>query len=488
MNISVCDGDYCWLCFTPDSCRNCESSSFSWSKPASQTGSFCTSDGREKTTNFDMDEPGDYFIGGPFKNPDLEVDDMIQCRGRGSQQLYAASTPKNIDYAEKWESPDTMPPPESSSPVCLDTDSSPSLTDLTRMLGREGPAVDRLLLCCPRDDGQSRVKASFNDRAYSNAPIFPTTMSIGCLPPLPTDMSESCSSILSCNAAQGPLDECLCAINRPQVVAVGRDICVVTARTAVQQVSDLGKPGENDRVSAPGSLIPAFCKGALPSGPTIFDLGVSTELEPPSLRGAENDRLNDAVSPKMPPRRVSTISVSFPAQATLGDHLKRRRSSVDYLPEPKKVKLDRTVSHVSSANDSSVQSKYQATEPASIRRAQSLKSALSTCSDKSTVRSFLCIQEDIHQCAYMRPFLQGFVFLPFIPELTDFSTLPGQGFSTDGSKHPAPQFRGLCSIKGEPSGSNARSLSPQILGHPRDSPSSHHRTTSTYCTHGCLLR
>ncbi|KAI9566644.1 hypothetical protein HD554DRAFT_2174302 [Boletus coccyginus] len=315
-----------------------------------------------------MDESENYYLGAPFKNPDLEVDGMIQCRGRGSQQTYTASTPKNTDYAEKWESPDTMPPPESSSPVCLDADSSPFLTDLTRMLGREGPTVDRLLLCSPRDDGQSRVKAP----AYPNAPTFPTTMSIGCLLPLPMDMSESCSPILSCSAAQGPLGGCLSAINKPQVVAVARDICVETVRTAIEQMDDLEKPDENDRVSAPGSLVPAFRKGALFSGPTILDLGISTELEPPS-RDAENDRPDDAVPSKMPPRRVSIISVSFPAWATLDNSLKRRRSSVDYPPEPKKVKLDRTVSHVSCASDLSVQSKYQATEPASIRRAQSLK-------------------------------------------------------------------------------------------------------------------
>ena len=505
--MNICDEDFCWLCPKPGSCCNCEFSDSPWSKPASQV-SFCTFDGCEKTRNFDVDElefrtiDGNYFLGPPFENPDLEIDDMIQRPGRGSQQPCAASTPKNNGYAEKWESPSTRPPPDSSSPVGLHSDSSPFTTGpvpMTRMLRRESPIVNQLVFCRPRDDGQLLVKAPFNDRAGSNAFIFPTTTSMRRSPPLPTDTPESRSSMPTCSAVQVSLDERLYAISTRQVVA--DDICVVTTRTAIEQTNHLEKPDEIDRVPALGNLIAASRKRAIFSGPTILDLAISTELEPGLSHGAVNDRLNDAtttnretkgddaVPSNMPPRRVSTISVSCPAQATLHNGLKRRRSSVDYPPESKKVKLDRTVSHFSCASDSSVQSKYQATEPASIRRARSLRSEVSACSGGSPVRSLSsCIQEGINRCACMRLSLPGFAFLPFPSELTDFSTLPGQGLSTDGSKHPAPQFRGLRPIKGEPSGSNARCISPQILGRPRDSPSPHHRTTSTYHAHSCALR
>jgi hypothetical protein len=505
--MNFCDEDFCWLCSTSGSCCNCEFSDSPWSKPASQV-SFYIFDGCEKPGNFDVDElafraiDGSYFLGPSFENPDFDIDDMVQCPGRGSQQPCAVSTPKNNGYGEKWESPSTKPPPDSSSPVGLHTDSSPLATDpvlVTRMLRREDPALNRLLFCRPRDDSQSRVKAPFNDLADSNTLIFPTTTSMSRSPPLPTDTSESSSSMPAFSAAQESLDERLYAISTRQVVA--DDICVVTTRTAIEQTNHLERPDEIDRVSALEKLIAASRKRATFSGPTILDLAISTELEPDSSHGAVNDGLSgatttsretkgvDAVLSKMPPRRVSTISVSCPDQVTPHNGLKRRRSSVDYPPESKKVKLDRTVSHVSCASDSSVQSKYQATEPASIRRARSLRSEVSACSGGSTVRSLSsCIQEGIHQCAYMRPSLPGFAFLPFPSELTDFPTLPRQGLSTDGSKHPTPQFRGLRPIKGEPSGSNARSLLPQILGRSRDSSSSHHRTTSTYHTHSCALR
>ena len=391
--MNIYDENFCWHHSTPGSCCSYEV----FDSPRSCQASFCTFGGREKPANFDMDElafctiHGNYILGPPFENPGVEIDGMIQCPGHGSQQPCAASTPKNNSYAEKWESPGTMPPPDSSSPVGLHTD-SPFATDpvlLTRMSRRQDLADDRLLFCPPRDDGQSRVRAPFNDRADWNAPIFPTTTSMRHSPLLPTVTSESSSSMPACSTGQGSLDGRLSA----QIVADLHDICVVTTRTAIKPTDHLEKPDELDRISASRSLVAASRTRAIFSAPTILDLAISTELEPGLSHGTANVRLNyttttsredDAVPSKMPPRRMSFISVSCPA---LHNCLKRRRSSVDCLPESKKAKLDRTVSYVSCASDSSVQSKYQATEPASIRRARSLRSDASACSAESTVRS-----------------------------------------------------------------------------------------------------
>lgn len=430
--MNICDEDFCLLCYMPGSCCGCEFSDFTWSRSTSQE-SLCAFDGREKPANFDANElasctiDGICFLGGAFEHPDLEIDDMIQCPERRPHQPCAASTPKNNDDVEKWESPGAMHPPDSSSPVGLGTDSSPFSTDLALPMSRHEDVIDgRLWFCRPRDGGRLRVKAPFDDRV-------PATTSMNRFPsrsPTPklqtrevssaqTDMgaslrvqghladtSESSSFAPGCSVAQGSLGERMRTTRERQAVADGillnvYDICTTT-RTAIEQTRNPEKPDTIDPASACGSLIPACRKGAIFPGPAILDLAISTELESGSSHSTDNDRSrdattmnsetngNDGVPSKMPPRRVSIVSVPCLAQATLDSRLKRCRSSVDFdfPPESKKAKLDRVVSYVSCASESSVEFKYQATAPASLRRAQSLRSELSACSEESTVRSW----------------------------------------------------------------------------------------------------
>ena len=451
----------------PGSICSCEYPDSSWSNSTSG-GSLCAFDNRGEPANFDVDELGlrtidrNYFLGLAYENPDLATDVMIQCPiqcpGRGSER-----TPKNNDGAEKWESPGLGLPPDSSSPLDLGDDSSPSSTDAAPPMSlHEDVTTGRLLFCRPRDGGQSRVKALFNDRTDSNAFIFPATMSINHSPPhspssklqtreVPstwtnmgtsshdqghlTNTFESSSSTPACSAAQGSLDKRLRTISERQVMENVHDICAVTTRTALEQTSNLDKTDEINGVSARGGIRPLSRKRAIFSGPTILNLAISNESEPTSSRGTEDDRPrdattasserdgNDGVPSKMPFRR-SIISVSGLAQATLDNRLKRRCSSIDCPTEPKKLKLERTVSHVSCAGDSSVEPKYQATEPASIRRARSLRSDVSACSNEPTVRSRSpCIQKYIHRRAYMHLSLPGLAFLPFSSEFADFTIL-----------------------------------------------------------------
>ncbi|KAF8547513.1 hypothetical protein OG21DRAFT_1501533 [Imleria badia] len=429
------NGDFCWLCSTPSSYCNCEFSDSAWSRSTSQE-SFCTFDGRKY---FDADEPasdtidGSYFLADHFESTDFGVDGMMQCLERGSQQPCAASTPKNNGYAEIWESPGAMPPPESSSPVGLDADSSPFPTDPVLPLSvsrrEDRRSVDRHLFCYARDNERSHVKALFNDRADSNAPISPTTMTMSPLPhpptlkflarPVPsaqtnmdaslhvqghpTETFEGTSSMLALSS-QASFFQRPRGHNRRRTVpdAALHDICAVNTRITIEQ-------DEIDRVSAPRSLMPASRKKALFSGPTILDLAISTELEPhgdenvwpcdiATTTRSETSR-DEGVPSKMPYRRVSLISVSRPAQAAMNNRLKRRRSSVDSPPEAKKVKLERTLSHVSCTSNASVQSKYQATEAASLRRARSLMSDASSCFEESTNSFFYpsprpCVDKD----------------------------------------------------------------------------------------------
>lgn len=416
------NGGFCWLCSTPGSYCNCElsESDFAWSKSASQE-SFYTFNGRERV---DADEPafdtndGNYFLADPFENTDLEVDNTIQCLERGSQQLYAVSTPKNNDV-EKWESPGTMPPPESSSPVGLGSDSSPISTDpALPMLREDLRCVDRRFFCCARDNNaRSHIKALYNDWVNFNAPIFPTTMSTSC-PPLPpptvkllarpvpsvrTNMdtsihvqghpastSGSSPSMPAVGAAQGPIAQRICANNKLRDM---RDICAVKTRTTIEQ-------DEIHHASGARGLMPASRKRALFSGPTILDLVIPIEPDPHSTgndrpydigttRDSETDR-DEVVPSTTPYQGVSPISVSGPAQDMVNNRLKRRRSSVDPPPEAKKVKLDRTLSRVSCTSNASVQSRYQASEPASLRRARSLMSEASSCFEDSMVRWLPC--------------------------------------------------------------------------------------------------
>ncbi|KAG8215655.1 hypothetical protein J3R82DRAFT_7529 [Butyriboletus roseoflavus] len=330
--------------------------------------------------------------------------------------------------------------------------SSPFSTDPALSMSRREDVIEgRLLFCRLRDSGQFGVKA--REVSFAQTDMGAGLQVQGHL----ADTSEKSPSASNCIAAQGYLDERLRAISEQQVVAddVSVDvqgICAVMTRTAIERPNNLGRTGKVDPVSVQRSLVHAAQKRAVLSGPTILDLAISTELESASSHSTENDRShdtkttsretngNDGVPFNTPPRRVSILSVSFPAQATLDGRLKRRHSSVGCPPKSKKKKLDRVVSHVSCASDPSVELKYQATEPASIRRARSLRSEVSACSGESTDSLVL--------------------FYPSPLSLPTFRPCPGQRLSTDGSKHPTPQFRGLCPIESKPFGSNGGSLSP----------------------------
>lgn len=415
MNISICDGDICYFCSTLLSCCSCEFSESPWSESTSE-GSFGTSDGREEPAKFDADEPAfctGCFLADPLENADFGVDAMIQCLGRGSQHPYAVSTPKHNDHAEKWESPGTMPPPESSSPVIHDADSSPFSMDpaLLMSLREDHQSVDLCQFGRPLDNGQWRVKEPLvNDLVDSNASIFPNTTSMRLSLPLSADPSESIPSMLVGSAAQEPLDERQSIVIKRPVVADMHDTCAVETRTAIERTSGLQKFDESDRVSVPWGLMPASRKRSIGFGPTILDLTISTELEPSSSYGSENDEPHDATtisshdshSSKMPSRGVSFISIPSPAEATMDNRLKRRRSSVGSPPESKKAKLDRPVSQVNCPSNLSVQCKYKATRVASLRRAESLTSEaseiseISACSENSRVRPLVAMNSRGH--------------------------------------------------------------------------------------------
>ncbi|KAH0835447.1 hypothetical protein J3R83DRAFT_9080 [Lanmaoa asiatica] len=389
------------------------------------------------------------------------------CTGRGSQQPRAASTPKNNDHAEKWESLGTMPPPDSSSPVGLGTDSSPFSLPMTP---REG-IVDLLLLCRPHGSGQLDVKATFNDRIPTTTPVYlssshsstPKFQTLEVIPARtnmgaslqveghPANTSERSSSVPGSGAARF-LDEPPCTISDWQVVA--DDISVSNKRT---------KSTRSTPCLLGSVLVPTSCTRASSSVPTILDLAMSTELESASSHNTENSRLhdatitrsgtneNDGVLSKMPSRRMSLVSVSCPTQATLDNCLKRRRSPVDCFPEAKKLKSDRIVSHVSCASNSSIESKYQATEPASIRRARSLRSEVSGCSEESTNSQYSLFYPSPLSSPTSRP----------IPDKDYPPTVPST---------PLPNSVDYARSKANPLLPNGRNLLAQILERSRDSP------------------
>ncbi|KAF8129873.1 hypothetical protein EV363DRAFT_1450895 [Boletus edulis] len=372
--MNIHDQELCWLCFKPTSCCNCEFSDSPWSRSTSQ-GSFYTF--YEEPANFRVDEVG------AFKNPELEIDDMIPLTWsrRGSHQPCAASTPKNNNDPPTWASPGTIPPPESSSPVGLDADSSPFSTDpaLPMVHHEDLRNVDRVLCCHTHHSGQSRVKALFDHEADSNTLVFSTTTLMSRSPPLSADFSMPAP------------DELLLAICQHQVPADMDDVYVSTTRPAIKGTNDIEERDEIDRVSL-GNLRPAFreLEDALHSA--ILGLERSIEKESALSRGTDSGSLDattisketrrDSIPSKMPSPRGLINS----AQNLMDNCLKRRRSSVDCLSESKKAKFDRTVSHVSAscASDSSPQLKYGATEPASMRRAQSLISEASAFSEGLT--------------------------------------------------------------------------------------------------------
>lgn len=363
---------------------------------------------------------GNDFLGFAYERPDLETEAMIQWPvqypGRGSQR-----TPKDNDDAEKWESPGAMPPPDSSSPLGLMADASPYASSTRSGLPMSRCAdvtTGQLLSCRLRDGGeQSGVQAQlFDGQAEPNAFIFPTTTSFERslslspapkhqtrqVPPTRINMaidahdrghtSKGSPSKAACSAARGPLDEHPRATSGQHVVASVpvHSICASTTRISSGQTRH---PDEIKRVFTRMGPVPLSRKRALLPGPTVLDLAISNESEPSSSRGTEGDGPRDAsseingkdgVPSKMPSRHVSIVS---PAQAPPDGCLKRRRSLADCPPESKKLKLDRTVSHVSCASNTSVEPEYQATELASIRRARSLRSEASACSNEQAVRS-----------------------------------------------------------------------------------------------------
>lgn len=414
----------------PGSCCGSEHSDSSRSTSTSEWSCTGTVYFHGDPANIDAGAPAlgkidrDYFLGFDSENSDVETDGMmrfsVQC---GSQQPYAESTPKNNDDAEQRESAGMMVPPDSSSPVGLagDSESSPSSTCLAPLMPlREDVTTGRLLSCPLRDGGQSREKALFNDRANSNAFIFPATTSVyRSHSPLatselqiqkvlnranmdtslhgqdrPTDSSQSHSRSV-CTADRGSLNEHPCAINERQVGASMTDVCAMSTRIAIEQTRILDKTEEVNGGSTLRTHIPISRKRALLSGPAMLELAMPTESEPPPLCGIENHwrrshdativskrNGNGALPSKMPACRV----LAGPAQAELHRRLKRHCSSVEDPPEAKKLKIDRTASRVSCTGELSAQPKYQTKELASIRRAQSLRSEVSECSSESTVR------------------------------------------------------------------------------------------------------
>lgn len=406
MDILVYDGSFCLICSTPSFCCNCEFSDSSWSNSASQELS-CTF--REESTNFDMGGPafcattdGGLFPDGPFENPDFEVDNN-PCPGsaHGSQHPCPGSTPKNNGDVEKWESPSATTPPESSSPVGFDADSSPLATDLSVAIQRPprvDPAMDQRLLCPPPTHGGPRhATPPYKHPADSNTPIFPTTMSMRYSPPFPIYTLETVSSW---DAAPGYqcFDDRPTAIHYQQSVASAHDVCT---RAAIEPTDNLEESDRIDGVYALRHPTPAPCEGSLFPGSTITSLGVSNELEA-ALEDVTDDGGGDATTSEagrddgVPLEILSPTASVFARcrdQATTDNRLKRRRSSesVDDFQEFKKAKLNRTVSHVSCSSNPSVQPRYQATRPASLRRAESLTSEISSYSRESMVRSWsLC--------------------------------------------------------------------------------------------------
>lgn len=419
----------------PGSCGYPDST---WSRSSSST--FNSHAG---SAGFDMDDwafrtndRNDSF-GFAFQLSSLEADVAIQsprqCLG-GSQH---PCTPNKNGWTEEWESPGATPPPASSSPD-LDFSQAPAHAMVLATPHRMDMTSDRPLSVHQHGSGQSRAKAVLNNQVDSSASIFSTTTSMHPHPPthnlqvqeaspsqttvfpslhLQSNPFRSGSSMPTCRITQGLPDERLSTTSE-QTVTHRHGICAPRTQTPIEATSNPTKTNETNNVSAWGGPGRLSRKRALVSGPTMLGLSLFNALEPGSSRGTDKNQPCDAttgretqansdVSSKLPYRRVPIVPISRPAQTKPDSRLKRQCSSVDCPPESKRLKLERTLSYISSVAESDVGPKYQATEPASLRRAASLRSEVSECSNKSTVRP--CTQ-DTHQRAYT--LLQDSLFYP----------------------------------------------------------------------------
>ncbi|KAG9312418.1 hypothetical protein JVU11DRAFT_6799 [Chiua virens] len=283
-----------------------------------------------------------------------------------------AGTP-NVYNAARWESPGTMPPPDSSSPLALPgANSSPLRTapapPLSLLSYHEITAPPALCPPCRNSVGPSSVHAQrlITDIAESNTLVFPTfmstTRSLSCSlsPEFHTQINNkpSYQTIMGAGLSiHSPASVAGSSSSTPVDLSASADfakcdICAVPTLCTDENAHVLGKPDGIDRV--------------------------------PTCHVANTTSIHEGNSSKPP----FTISDSCADQGTHDGRLKRRRSSTSTSPKPKKVKLERTVSRIFCAGDAS-EPTYQATEPASLRRAQSLRSEISACSDVESMSDSL---------------------------------------------------------------------------------------------------
>ncbi|KAF9222225.1 hypothetical protein BS17DRAFT_196099 [Gyrodon lividus] len=407
------------FCSSPtSSCCKCEPPHSTWSSLESVCPLSILDDHREPpmSTTDSFAHHGNHFREDTLENKAL--DDLWQ-------PLSNTISPSSENENKKCESPDGTLPPDSSSPPYLMEDSLPMNRVLSQLKDTVGPP---LLF---RHRGASTTRTALNDLDDPTAHI---TTSIRCSitpvskPPEPSvnsmgatfhtsnnpsDTINDGSSKSSCDVHLRGFFDVLVTVGKHQdvpthmaderVVDHIQDICADSRATHTRQGlirQDIGQehPLEPHHANADcGTQTPVPPRGSakiLLTAAAIVDSPIpfasvsfhSSSHHDISRDATTSEPKGQDVPSRMFSRRVSVKLLPRLSQPAPNSSLKRRRSTLEdagCLPPPKKTKLDRKASR-NSSDASSLKLNYSAKEPASIRRAQSLRSEVSECSNLST--------------------------------------------------------------------------------------------------------
>ncbi|KAF8838225.1 hypothetical protein BDN67DRAFT_1070877 [Paxillus ammoniavirescens] len=333
-------------------------------------------------------------------NNSLEKEESLESKlldntwqGLGSR----SNTTSHSNENEKCESPDGTLPPSSSSPPCIMADSSPTDKVLSQLdhivgppvlFGRRGVSITRT---APNDlglvnDSNAHITSIRRSLIFGSKPHDRSAQPMGTTSNILSDMAKDGSSESSRVALmKSPNAQTL--VVDGGAVGHAQDICADRRITDTPQ-SPVGQDGEQGCVLEPpfdadcGSPTPVArqknAKVAL-SAVVIVDSSIPLQFHSSSNcqtpRGVTPGDLNGQAIPSRMLSPESIELVPSPSPAGHISSLKRRRSTIEdtgYPPPHKKAKLDRKISR-NPSDASSPKLDYSAKEPASIRRAQSLK-------------------------------------------------------------------------------------------------------------------
>ncbi|KIK97829.1 hypothetical protein PAXRUDRAFT_756480 [Paxillus rubicundulus Ve08.2h10] len=341
-------------------------------------------------------------------NPPLEKEESLESKALDDAWQGLGSRPNTTSHSnenKKCESSDGTLPPDSSSPLCIMAGSSP--TDKVQsqpdhivgppvLFGRRGVSITGT---APNDlglaNGSNAHLTSIGRSLISGSePHDQSAQSMGA-----TLQNSDVLSDMAKDGLSESFRDVLMKSPNVQMMDGG-----AVGHTSARRITDtpqsfVGQGGEKGCVLEPP--VDADCGSPTPVarqrnpkvvlGPVlIVDSPTPLTSHSPSNcqtpRGVTTGESNGQAIPSrmLSPRSIEQVPCPPPA-----DHvslLKRRRSTIEDTecsPPHKKAKLDREISR-NPSDASSPKLNYSTKEPASIRRAQSLRTEVSECSNLST--------------------------------------------------------------------------------------------------------